>query len=130
MVIFKEIAWTAEIKQFLTPAMVHDPLNSILSIEADVKSGMCAVIGGFKNNQLVLAFVVRIDVAEFGNELVIVCGASSGHGNTIKSISEFERIARQNGCEYIRIHTALRALGRVLQHGGFEVSEMVLRKRV
>lgn len=131
MVFFQEkIVWTPDLKQFLAPSMAHDPLNSILSIEQDVLTGNSWVVGGFKDNQLILAFVVRIDRNEFGQELVIVCGSSAGHGNLKLCIPEFQRLAQKYQCEYIRIHTALKAVARVLKGCQFEVSEVVLRQRV
>ena len=92
--------------------------------------GICSVVVGYERQKIVLAFVTRIDVGEFGKELVIVAGASQGHGNTKKSIPVFVALARKYGCEYIRIHTRLKALGRILYSQGFEFSEMVLRKQV
>lgn len=131
MVFFQEkITWTQELKQFLSPSMAHDPLNSILSIEQDVIAGTSWVVGGFETNQLVLAFVVRIEKNEFGQELVIVCGSSAGHGNLKLCTPEFQRLAQKYQCEYIRIHTALRAVARILKGCQFEVSEVVLRQRV
>lgn len=131
MVTFKEkIDWTPEVKKLLAPSMQNDPLNSILSIENDVLSNNCQIVGGFENNKLVLAFVYRVDLNELGNELVIVCGASKGHGNTKKSIPIFQCLARQYNCVYIRIHTALKALGRILINNKFELSEMVFRQRI
>ncbi len=131
MVDFREkVAWTPELKKLLAPAMAHDPLNSICALEHDVAEGICSVVVGYERQKIVLAFVTRIDVGEFGKELVIVAGASQGHGNTKKSIPVFVALARKYGCEYIRIHTRLKALGRILYSQGFEFSEMVLRKQV
>ena len=131
MVDFREkVAWTPELKHLLAPAMAHDPLNSICALEHDVAEGICSVVVGYERQKIVLAFVTRIDVGEFGKELVIVAGASQGHGNTKKSIPVFVALARKYGCEYIRIHTRLKALGRILYSQGFEFSEMVLRKQV
>lgn len=131
MVDFREkVAWTSELKQFLAPAMAHDPLNSICALEHDVAEGICSVVAGYERQKIILAFVTRIDVGEFGKELVIVAGASQGHGNTKRSIPVFVALAKKYGCEYIRIHTRLKALGRILYSQGFEFSEMVLRKQV
>lgn len=131
MVDFREkVAWTSELKQFLAPAMAHDPLNSICALEDDINKGICSVVAGYERQKIILAFVTRIDVGEFGKELVIVAGASQGHGNTKRSIPVFVALAKKYGCEYIRIHTRLKALGRILYSQGFEFSEMVLRKQV
>lgn len=131
MVLFKEkIDWTSEVKALLSPAMASDELNTIYSIERDVLSGTCQLVGGYENNELVLAFVVRIDIAELGKELVVVCGASLGHGNTVKCIPFFGELARKYDCDYIRIHTKLKALGWILKHNGFQISEIVARQRI
>lgn len=131
MVFFQEkIAWTPEVKKILAPAMANDPLNSILSIEQEVLTGNCQVIAGYEDNKIAVAFVVRIDKQELGQELVIVCGASKSHNMTKQCVPEFRRLAKKYDCEYIRIHTALKALGRILIHNQFELSEMVFRQRV
>lgn len=130
MVYYEEIDWTPEIKQFLAPSMAHDPLNSILAIEQDVLEGGSRVIGGFEKGKMVLAFVCRIDNNEFGQELVIVCGSSAGHGNLKRCIPEFQYLAQKFECSYIRIHTALKAVARILKACDFEASEMVFRQRV
>lgn len=131
MVFFQEkIIWSSEIRRLLAPAMANDPLNSIVPIEQDILTGNCLAIAGYENDKLVVAFVIRIDKQEFGRELVVVCGASLGHGLTKQCIPEFQRLAKKYDCEYIRIHTALKALGRILVHNKFELSEMVFRQRV
>lgn len=130
MVDFKKIELNQDIKLFLAPAMANDPLNSINSVIQDIERGVCQLIGGFIDDKLTLAFVIRIDVGELGKELVVVVGASSVYGGTSLSIPYFEKIARQEGCEYIRIHTAKKALAKILVKNGFEVSELVVRKRV
>lgn len=131
MVVFKEkINITNELKELLSPSMANDPLNSILSIENDVKKGVCHCVGGYKEEKLVLAFVYRIDVEEMGKELVVVCGASKGHNNTKLSIPVFALLAKKHECQYIRIHTTLKALARVLIKHEFYLSEIVVRKKV
>ena len=116
MVDFREkVAWTPELKQLLAPAMAHDPLNSICALEDDINKGICSVIVGYEQQEIILAFVT---------------GASRGHDNTKRSVPAFVALARKYGCEYIRIHTRLKALGRILYSQGFEFSEMVLRKQV
>lgn len=131
MVLFKEkVDWTSEVKALLAPAMASDELNTILAIEKDVLVGTCQVVAGYEDDNLVIAFVIRVDKEELGNELVVVCGASLGHGNTIKCMPEFQRLAHKYNCDYIRIHTKLKALGRILQHNGYTISEIVARQRV
>lgn len=131
MVFFQEkITWTQEVKRLLAPAMASDPLNSVLAIKQEILTGNCQVVAGYENNKLAVAFVIRIDKQELGRELVVVCGASKSHNMTKQCIPEFQRLAKKYNCEYIRIHTALKALGRILIHNQFELSEMVFRQRV
>ena len=71
---------------------------------------------------------------EEGNVSEIVITGAGGHAPGINAYQVMtqviEALAVQRGAKYVRGHTQVPAVGRMMQAAGFEISEMVYRKEV
>lgn len=124
--------WCADSERLLGLAMVHATTGDL---KFQVESGKALLFQVIREQAgtmpaLVGYYVLRVDETADGCEGVLVAAAGDGAGvdltEAILPVIEKQFI----GCRIIRIHTARPGLAKKLHAAGYNMGEMVLRKRL
>jgi hypothetical protein len=118
--------WTPETEALIASALEDGELPEI---KQQVRNG-AALFAVKYGEEIVAAFVLRLDQFAGYTEGVVVAGAGELHGVdlTASILPEIEK--RFVGCDSIRMHTRLPALARKLRRQGYAAGEIVLKKRL
>lgn len=89
----------------------------------------CQLFGVVDGGSQVGAFALRYQGWPGGSEAVVVAGAGRWRGGSLLA-TVLPHIEATAGADFVRIHTGRPGLIKKLIQQGYEVSEVVLRKRV
>lgn len=126
------INWSDRVSLMLEPAMQHEPGVTAATLADLVNSESAELFGVFSDNELVGAYVLRIEQKEAGREGVIVAAGGNLPGfSLIRSIlPAIERQFSVFGCNWIRAHSSRPGIIREMSLYGYQQREVVMAKGI
>lgn len=119
-------------RKIKTSLPADDPQATIDHIKDGLAKGRTVLIDVENHEGEKLGFTVyEIIETTHGKEFLSIASLARDNRNmTQEFIPHFEEIARQNDCSTLRLHTLRAGLVRELLAMDWEVSEVVMRKRI
>ncbi len=108
-----------------------DPTISPDWFRAQIEAGgLKALTAESDDGEHVGTVLVRTEAGDLGKEFVIVAAAGSYEGLDLTAaiLPALERLARDEGCVTVRVHTMRPGLVRKLGRMGYATSEIVMRR--
>lgn len=128
----KRIDWSEKAEKHLSVVAQTDPTISGIDFWKELHdAGKTKLFGVFINGEhkasMLCAVMAGNQEAEFVVELI---GGDDGHAGVMDGLPGIDELAKQAGCNHIRVMTMRKGMVKVVEQRGYALTDYVLRKKV